>query len=115
MLSDLNKSLEIRPASAEDAGAVASIYNHYIVNTPMTFEEKEVSETEISRRIQDVGSASPPWLIAEQSARVVGYSYAESGTHAAPTGFVRKSRSISTPITPEAGSAPNCMTSSSRS
>jgi len=66
----------IRPATANDAGAIARIYNHYILNTAITFEEREVSAQQIAERIDEVASASLPWLVAEQTGRIVGYAYA---------------------------------------
>jgi L-amino acid N-acyltransferase YncA len=72
----LDEQILIRPATGADATAVADVYNHYIKETTVTFEEAEVIPSEIGRRIQEVASASLPWLIAEQEATVVGYAYA---------------------------------------
>jgi len=72
----LDKEILVRPATVADAAPVAGIYNHYIRETTVTFEEEEVSPSEIARRIQEVGSASLPWLIAERDAEIVGYAYA---------------------------------------
>jgi L-amino acid N-acyltransferase YncA len=68
----------IRTATVADAAAVAAVYNHYVRETVVTFEEQEVAETEIARRIADVQSASLPWLVVEEQSppRVVGYAYA---------------------------------------
>jgi L-amino acid N-acyltransferase YncA len=65
----------IRPVTAADAGAIAAIYNHYVRETVITFEETPVSEHEMARRIADVGSRYP-WLVAEQDGVVVGWVYA---------------------------------------
>jgi phosphinothricin acetyltransferase len=66
----------IRPAEASDAAAVAAIYNRYVAETVITFEEEPVTSSEMARRIQDVQSASLPWLIAEENGQVAGYAYA---------------------------------------
>lgn len=66
----------IRPAIATDADSIARIYNHYILNTVITFEEQAVSAPEIAERIAEVTSASLPWLVAEDAGRIVGYAYA---------------------------------------
>lgn len=66
----------IRPVAISDAEAIASIYNHYILNTVITFEEQAVSAIEIAERIKAVESASLPWLVSESSNEVVGYAYA---------------------------------------
>jgi len=68
----------IRPASLHDAGAIARIYNHYIANTVVTFEEEAVSEAEIAQRIRSVQAVSLSWFVAERAGEVVGYSYATS-------------------------------------
>lgn len=66
----------IRPVSHIDIPPIAEIYNHYIRETAVTFEEEEISSDEIRARIQKVGSAGLPWLVAEQEGKVVGYAYA---------------------------------------
>lgn len=66
----------IRAAEPADAAGIAAIYNHFIEHTVVTFEEEPVSAEEIGRRMEDVRSASLPWLVAEQAGRIVGYAYA---------------------------------------
>jgi phosphinothricin acetyltransferase len=73
---DASGSTAIRDATAADAPAIAAIYNHYIRETVVTFEEEPVSGAEIARRVEKVQSASLPWLVAEAGGRVVGYAYA---------------------------------------
>ena len=41
----------IRAASADDAAAIAAIYNHYVLNDICTFEIAAVDDVEIARRI----------------------------------------------------------------
>ena len=65
----------IRSASFSDATAICTIYNHYIINTPITFEEEVVSEDEMAERIRETLSAFP-WLVYEESGEVLGYAYA---------------------------------------
>ena len=66
----------IRTVRAEDTPALAEIYNHYIVNSPATFEEHVLDVDELRRRIATVTGMGLPWLVAETSSRVVGYAYA---------------------------------------
>jgi len=66
----------IREAAASDAAVIADIYNHYVTGTVVTFEEEPVSIAEIARRIDEVRSASLPWLVAEVDSHVGGYAYA---------------------------------------
>jgi phosphinothricin acetyltransferase len=66
----------IRSATDRDAEAIARIYNHYVLNTVVTFEEEPVPPGEIAARIKDTESARFPWLVAEQDGQVAGYAYA---------------------------------------
>lgn len=68
--------IAIRAATLDDAGAIATIYNHFVRDTIITFEEIEIDGDEIARRMQSVWSSSLPWLVAEEHAQIVGYSYA---------------------------------------
>jgi phosphinothricin acetyltransferase len=69
-------SIRVRPATAADAEAIARIYGHYVANTTISFEEVAVPAAEMAQRIDEVLSASLPWLVAEQGGRLVGYAYA---------------------------------------
>lgn len=66
----------IRMAAAADAAALARIYNHYVRETIVTFEEEPVADVEMARRLADVQAASLPWLVAEEEGGVVGYACA---------------------------------------
>ena len=72
----MGDDVAIRAAAADDPGAIAEIYNHYIATTVITFEEDPVSAREMARRIGNVASASLPWLVAEREGQVAGYAYA---------------------------------------
>ena len=66
----------IRSAQPDDAAQVAAIYNHYVLNTTVTFEAEAVSATEMAARIAGVAAAELPWLVTEESGRILGYAYA---------------------------------------
>jgi phosphinothricin acetyltransferase len=66
----------IRAAAASDASEIVRIYNHYVLNTIITFEEEAISTAEMARRIEETQSASLPWLVAEREGAIVGYAYA---------------------------------------
>jgi L-amino acid N-acyltransferase YncA len=76
MLSTSHKGTTIRAATTADAAAVADVYNHYVTETVVTFEEEPIAATEMARRIEEVRSALLPWLVAEEGSRIVGYAYA---------------------------------------
>ena len=66
----------VRSASAADADTLARIYNYYVENTVITFEEEPVSAPAMAARVAEVQGLSLPWLVAEVEKKVVGYAYA---------------------------------------
>ena len=66
----------IRPARTSDAAAIATIYNHYILKTIVTFEENTVSVAEISERISEIFANELPMFVWEDDEVVLGYTYA---------------------------------------
>ncbi|MDR2471160.1 MAG: GNAT family N-acetyltransferase [Treponema sp.] len=64
----------IRPARKDDASALCTIYNHYIRETAVTFEESPVPIKEMERRIGEIGAAYP-WLVYDDGVYVLGYAY----------------------------------------
>ena len=65
----------IRPVTLDDARAIAAIYNPYIADSVITFEEQPVKAAEMARRIAAVVPRLP-WLLLEQEGRVLGFAYA---------------------------------------
>lgn len=66
----------LRDASAADAPAIAAIYNHFILNSTISFEEEAVDAAAIAQRIVDVHAAGLPWLVADVDGKVAAYAYA---------------------------------------
>lgn len=66
----------IRPVTPQDTRALCAIYNHYIANTVVSFEEEAVTEAELAARVAKVQHAALPWLVAEHEGIVLGYAYA---------------------------------------
>jgi phosphinothricin acetyltransferase len=64
----------IRPVSTADAPAICGIYNYYIVNTAITFEEDPVPAAEMESRIRTV-TAEYPWFVREEAGEVLAYAY----------------------------------------
>ena len=52
------------------------IYNHYVLETAITFEEEAIPPKEMAERIARIHAAGLPWLVAEQEGSVIGYTYA---------------------------------------
>jgi L-amino acid N-acyltransferase YncA len=65
----------IRACEPPDASQVCQIYNHYVRETVVTFEEIPVVEHDMAQRIAEV-TERLPWLVWEQHGTIVGYAYA---------------------------------------
>jgi phosphinothricin acetyltransferase len=67
--------VKIRYASSVDAAGLNDLYNHYIVNTPITFE---VEPWDLDQRLRWLGAfrETGPYrlLIAEQDGKVLGFA-----------------------------------------
>jgi len=67
--------MKTRPVEREDARAICDIYNHYVKETTITFEEDAVSADEMADRIEKITS-SHPWFVLEEEGELVAYAYA---------------------------------------
>ncbi|MBD3270439.1 GNAT family N-acetyltransferase [Candidatus Peregrinibacteria bacterium] len=65
----------IRYAEKRDAEDICNIYNYYVVNTTITFEEQVVSIEEMRDRISEILERLP-YLVFEEDGKVIGYAYA---------------------------------------
>jgi L-amino acid N-acyltransferase YncA len=65
----------IRLATEADAAACCAIYNEYVLNTRISFEEVPVSTADMAERITNV-TRQYPWLVSETDGTVEGYVYA---------------------------------------
>ena len=65
----------IRSAIVGDAKQICNIYNFYVLNTIVTFEEDAVPEEEMRSRIENITSKFP-WIIYETNGKIKGYAYA---------------------------------------
>jgi phosphinothricin acetyltransferase len=65
----------IRKCTIEDASSICRIYDHYVANTSITFEQTQVNEHEMKKRISEI-NASLPWYVFEQDGSVLGFAYA---------------------------------------
>lgn len=67
--------MHIRPCELADAEKICGIYNYYIRNTVITFEETPLATATMASRITAYTKAYP-WLVGEIDGEVVGYAYA---------------------------------------
>jgi phosphinothricin acetyltransferase len=55
---------------------MARIYNQYIRETVITFEETDVCAATMQERLRETLDTSLPWLVAEEAGDVIGFAYA---------------------------------------
>jgi phosphinothricin acetyltransferase len=68
---------ELRPVVPEDAPEIAEIYNYYIKNTVITFEEDLVNPRTVAERIKEI-IPRYPWFVWEAGGKLAGYAYAHA-------------------------------------
>src|SRR6185295_19778710 len=65
----------LRQCTPSDAAQICDIYNYYVRETVITFEESPVLEADMAQRITDI-TARLPWFVWETDGAIVGYAYA---------------------------------------
>lgn len=69
-------SYVIRPATPRDIPHMLEIYNHYVANSTVTFDEEPLTLRAMRRRFAEVEKLGYPWLVAESpSGQILGYAY----------------------------------------
>jgi phosphinothricin acetyltransferase len=71
-----DSTVTVRDATRSDVGAIAAIYDHYVLTSQATFEIDPVGSEGIAGRMSAVADDGFPWLVAEVERVVVGYAYA---------------------------------------
>jgi phosphinothricin acetyltransferase len=64
----------IRFVKKDDARSIADIYNYYVLNTEISFEEEAVTEVEMRKRIEEK-TRKFPWIVYEENNEILGYAY----------------------------------------
>jgi phosphinothricin acetyltransferase len=63
--------VNIRVAQPQDAAACAAVYERYVLDSAVSFEEEPPDDLEMRARMQ----AAHLWLVAEHDGAVVGFAY----------------------------------------
>ena len=69
-------NLQMRDATVDDAATLAAIYNPFITETVVTFEETVVTADDMAARVTTLQDQGLPWRVIEQQGQVLGYAYA---------------------------------------
>ena len=67
--------MEVRPCESRDIEAICDIYNYYIENTVITFDETPLQVFEMAERIRSY-TRLYPWLVCSEGREIMGYAYA---------------------------------------
>jgi len=66
----------IRPAVEADLPAVREIYNHYVMNSTVTFDEKPMTLATLRKKFAKVEALGHPFIVAESPrGQILGYAY----------------------------------------
>ncbi len=69
-------AFEIRDATSRDIPHMLEIYNHYVANSTVTFDEDPLTLKEMRAKFAKVAELNYPWLVAVSPRGVVlGYAY----------------------------------------
>ncbi|WP_344737029.1 N-acetyltransferase family protein [Microbacterium awajiense] len=74
-------SYEIRPVRDGDIPDIREIYNYYVTNSVVTFDEKKWTMAQWREKVAYLRKLSLPFLVAESpSGQVLGYAYVQPWT-----------------------------------
>lgn len=75
MPNSILNPITVRPASVDDAGAIAAIYSEHVHSGTASFDTVPRSVAETVEKIADISSKGWPFLVAACDVEVVGYAY----------------------------------------
>jgi len=70
------QDVSLRDGDHGDAAAIADLYAHYVLTTPVSMETEAVPAGEIARRMAEVQALGLPWLVMEREGELAGWAYA---------------------------------------
>lgn len=65
----------IRNVNIQDAKQIVAIYNYYVLNSIVTFDQIPFSEQDFKERIETI-SSQYPFIVFEEDHHILGYAYA---------------------------------------
>jgi L-amino acid N-acyltransferase YncA len=74
--TDRPLSVNIREAIESDCLAISEIYNFYIVNSVVTFDENEISASDWTEKLQYLNQLGLPFIVAtSENQEILGFAY----------------------------------------
>jgi L-amino acid N-acyltransferase YncA len=69
-------SYSVRPAEVVDLPHIREIYNHYVMNSTVTFDEKPMTLAALRRKFATIDKLGMPFIVAvSPSGQILGYAY----------------------------------------
>jgi phosphinothricin acetyltransferase len=68
----------LRDVKISDANRITEIYNYYIENTAITFDEKKITEKDTAQKIVRILKKNYPYIVCEEDGLIIGYAYLNS-------------------------------------
>lgn len=66
----------MRPATAADAANIREIYNHYVLNSSITFDDRALTLAEVRKKLATAAKIGLPFLVAESpSGQLLGSAW----------------------------------------
>ena len=66
----------VRQAVSEDVPHIREIYNHYVLNSTVTFDEEPMSLSAMRKKFTTIDALGFPFIVAESpSGQILGYAY----------------------------------------
>ena len=72
----MSSGVLLRPSQDRDLPAITAIYHYHVLHGVASFEEEPPDLEEMRRRRREILARGLPYLVAEQSGRLLGYCYA---------------------------------------
>ena len=66
--------ITIKPAQSDDASQITTIWNHYILETNVTFNFQPKTKDEVQQLISDANRADRVFLVAEDRGAAIGFA-----------------------------------------
>ncbi len=98
----------IRNVTPDDGAAISAIYNHYVEQSDISFEEVAVTPQEMAARITSISDRYPGVVFCEGE-QLLGYAYASAWKSRAALATASKPLFIWLPVPGGAIWAPSCI------
>ena len=71
----MDRAIQVRPASLDDAASIAAIYRPYVLNDAISFELEAPTAEEMAARIARTLQLGFPYIVATRDEIIAGYAY----------------------------------------